>query len=166
MYRRGRRQKDGGRKRGAEGLGTAASLLKGTRARDGGGRQNRGKTGLTTQENECEKGKLRLRENRRSSPPRSAPPGDLRSTERQDLETLDERNKLATKAVRIRGRSRPTLQHSGVPRKQAKQGTRYWGVDPWSPALGLRALAGAAQSSATFNSRARGSSNPVRIAVR
>src|SRR5271157_3338734 len=26
----------------------------------------RGKTGLTTQENECEKGKLRLRENRRS----------------------------------------------------------------------------------------------------
>src|SRR5271157_2762304 len=26
---------------------------------------NRGKTGLTTQENECEKGKLRLRENRR-----------------------------------------------------------------------------------------------------
>src|SRR5208283_822193 len=44
-----------------------ASLLMGTRARDGGGRQNRGKTGLTTQENECEKGKLRLRENRRSS---------------------------------------------------------------------------------------------------
>ena len=38
----------------------------GTRARDGGGRQNRGKTGLTTQENECEKGKLCLRENRRS----------------------------------------------------------------------------------------------------
>jgi hypothetical protein len=34
----------------------------GTRARDGGGRQNGGKTGLTTQENECEKGKLRLRE--------------------------------------------------------------------------------------------------------
>ncbi|MGO9289397.1 MAG: hypothetical protein ACLQIJ_11685, partial [Polyangia bacterium] len=28
---------------------------------------NRGKTGLTTQENECEKGKLRLRENRRSA---------------------------------------------------------------------------------------------------
>ena len=46
-------------------LGTAASLHMGTRARDGGGRQNRGKTGLTTQENECEKGKLRLRENRR-----------------------------------------------------------------------------------------------------
>src|SRR5271157_2147599 len=47
----------------------------GTRARDGGGRQNRGKTGLTTQENECEKGKLRLRENRRSlvvTSPRSA----------------------------------------------------------------------------------------------
>ena len=42
-------------------------FLKGTRARDGGGRQNRGKTGLTTQENECEKGKLRLRENRRTS---------------------------------------------------------------------------------------------------
>ena len=39
----------------------------GTRARDGGGRQNRGKTGLTTQENECEKGKLGLRENRDSS---------------------------------------------------------------------------------------------------
>ncbi len=36
----------------------------GTRARDGGGRQNRGKNGLTSQENECEKGKLRLRENR------------------------------------------------------------------------------------------------------
>jgi len=36
----------------------------GNRARDGGGRQNRGKTGLTTQENEREKGKLRLRENR------------------------------------------------------------------------------------------------------
>ncbi len=67
MHRRGRRQKDGGRKRGAEGLGTAASLLMGTRARDGGGRQNRGKTGLTTQENECEKSKLRLRENRRYS---------------------------------------------------------------------------------------------------
>ena len=64
-YRRGRRQQDGGRKRGAEGPGTAASLLMGTRSRDGGGRQNRGKTGLTTQENECEKGKLRLRENRR-----------------------------------------------------------------------------------------------------
>ncbi len=47
-------------------LGTAASLLMGTRARDGGGRQNRGKTGLTTQENECQKGKLRLRENRRT----------------------------------------------------------------------------------------------------
>ena len=46
--------------------GTAASLLMGARARDGGGRQNRGKTGLTTQENKCEKGKLRLRENRRS----------------------------------------------------------------------------------------------------
>jgi uncharacterized membrane protein len=30
--------------------GTAASLLMGTRARDGGGGQNRGKTGLTTQE--------------------------------------------------------------------------------------------------------------------
>jgi len=44
-----------------------ASLLMGTRARDGGGRQNRGKAGLTTQENECEKGKLRLRENRRYS---------------------------------------------------------------------------------------------------
>src|SRR5208337_3906295 len=66
VYRRGRRQQDGGRKRGAEGLGTAASLLMGTRPRDGGGRQNRGKTGLTTQENECEKGKLRLRENRRT----------------------------------------------------------------------------------------------------
>ena len=52
MHRRGRRQKDGGRKRGAEGLGTAASLLMGTRARDGGGRQNRGKNGLTTQENQ------------------------------------------------------------------------------------------------------------------
>ena len=36
-------------------LGTAASLLMGTRAREGGGRQNRGKTGLTTQENECGK---------------------------------------------------------------------------------------------------------------
>src|SRR5208337_2008842 len=65
VYRRVRRQKDGGRQRGAEGPGTAASLLMGTRARDGGGRQNRGKTGLTTQENECEKGKLRLRESRR-----------------------------------------------------------------------------------------------------
>ena|SRR5208337_1763650 len=47
--------------------GTAASLLMGTRARDGGGRQNRGKNRLTSQENECEKGKLRLRENRRTS---------------------------------------------------------------------------------------------------
>src|SRR5208337_609920 len=56
VCRRGRRQKDGGRKRGAEGLETAASLLLGTRARDGGGRQNRGKTSLTAQENEREKG--------------------------------------------------------------------------------------------------------------
>ena len=55
----------GGGYRFAE-LGTAASLLMGTRARDGGGRQNRGKTGLTTPENECQKGKLRLRENRRT----------------------------------------------------------------------------------------------------
>src|SRR5208337_1378903 len=45
-----------------------ASLLMGTRARDGGGRQDRGKNGLTTQENECEKGKLRLRKDRRSLP--------------------------------------------------------------------------------------------------
>jgi hypothetical protein len=46
-----------GRKRGAEGLETEASLLLGTRARDGGGRQNRGKTGLTAQENEPERKK-------------------------------------------------------------------------------------------------------------
>ncbi len=33
------------------------SLLLGTRARDGGGRQNRGKTGLTAQKNEPEERK-------------------------------------------------------------------------------------------------------------
>ncbi len=64
--------------------GTAASLLMGTRARDGGGRQNRGKTGLTTQENECEKGKSRLRENRRSMDDRgmSLVPVDRRGSAR------------------------------------------------------------------------------------
>ena len=43
VHGRGRRPKDGGRKRGAEGVGSAASLLMGTRARDGGDRQNPGK---------------------------------------------------------------------------------------------------------------------------
>src|SRR5271157_1628615 len=50
----------------------------------------RGKTGLTTQENECEKGKLRLHENRRSSPQsgsrspqRSRPAQPVRETVRQ-----------------------------------------------------------------------------------
>jgi hypothetical protein len=51
-------QKDGRRKRGAEGLETAASLLLGTRARDGGGRQNRGKTGLTAQKMSAKKGEV------------------------------------------------------------------------------------------------------------
>src|SRR5271157_6400650 len=45
-------------------LGTAESLHMGTRARDGRGRQNRGKTGLNTQENECEK--------RQIAPPRKS----------------------------------------------------------------------------------------------
>jgi len=89
-YRRGRRQKDGGRKRGAEGLGTAASLLMGTRARDGGGRQNRGKTGLTTQENECEKGKLRLRENRRSE-----------QTEKGNDQSRPARSRIAWRSTKI-----------------------------------------------------------------
>src|SRR5208282_3271244 len=42
-------------------------LLEQAREFWGTSRRSRGKTGLTTQENECEKGKLRLRENRRSS---------------------------------------------------------------------------------------------------
>jgi len=45
----------GGRKRGAEGLETAASLLLGTRARNGGGRQNRRKTGPTAQKMSAKK---------------------------------------------------------------------------------------------------------------
>src|SRR5271166_5291867 len=89
VYGRGRRPKDGGRKRGAEGVGSAASLLMGTRARDGGDRQNPGKphdnprkgvrnrkkpvpegpaqmTGLQRKPlRPFEYGKLRLRENRR-----------------------------------------------------------------------------------------------------
>ena len=97
MYGRGRRPKDGGRKRGAEGVGSAASLVLGTRARDGGDRQNPGKpheNPMKTPENECETarnlypkdpaqmtglqrkplrpleyGKLRRRENRRFSLP-------------------------------------------------------------------------------------------------
>ncbi len=38
--------------------------------------------------------------------------GDPRSGERRGWETAAERNRFATKAVRIRGRSRPTLQHA------------------------------------------------------
>src|SRR5208337_667287 len=60
VYRRGRRQKGGGRKRGAEGVGSAASLPMGTRARDGGDRQTPGKpheNPMKTPENECETGR-------------------------------------------------------------------------------------------------------------
>ena len=60
VYGRGRRPKDGGGKRGAEGVGSAASLLMGTRARDGGDRQNPGKpheNPMKTPENECETGR-------------------------------------------------------------------------------------------------------------
>jgi hypothetical protein len=41
-----------------------------------------------------------------------ASPGDPRSAEWRGLETAAERNQFATKAVGIRGRSRPTLQHA------------------------------------------------------
>ena len=46
-----------GKKTRRVGGGTAASLVMGTGARGGGGRQNHGKTGLNTQENGCEKGR-------------------------------------------------------------------------------------------------------------
>ena len=82
------------------------------------------------------------------------------------LETLAERNKFATKAVRIRGRSRPTLQHAGVMRNHAEHGIGHWGVEPRALLLSFRALTSPAQSSATFKSRARGSSNPVKSGVR
>jgi hypothetical protein len=82
------------------------------------------------------------------------------------LETLAERNKFATKAVRIRGRSRPTLQHAGVMRNHAEHGIGHWGVEPRALLLSFRALTSPAQSSATFKSRARGSSNPVKSVVR
>jgi hypothetical protein len=43
---------------------------------------------------------------------RGASPGDPRSAERRGRENAAERFKFATKAVGIRGRSRPTLQHA------------------------------------------------------
>ena len=94
--------------------------------------------------------------------------GDPRRTKRRmaGLETVAERNKSATKAVGIRGRSRPTLQHAGVMRSYAEQRIRHWGAEPWVLPLFFRALTGPAQSSATFKSRARGSSNPGKSAVR
>ena len=46
--------------------------------------------------------------------PAGASPGDPRSAERRGRENAAERFKFATKAVGIRGRSRPTLQHATV----------------------------------------------------
>ncbi len=50
------------------------------------------------------------------SPTVGASPGDLRPAERRGRETFAERNKFATKAVGIRERSRPTLQHASPTR--------------------------------------------------
>src|SRR5208337_4530523 len=72
----------------------------------------------------------------------------------------------ATEAAGIRGQSRPTLQHAGAMRNHAEHGIGHWGVEPRVLPLFFRALTGPAQSSATFKSRARGSSNPVKSVVR
>ncbi len=59
----------------------------------------------------------------------SASPGDPRSAQRRGREALAERDKVATRAVGIRGRSRPTSQHATLALRNALSPT----LDPVEP---------------------------------
>ena len=121
-----------------------ASLLMGTRARDGGGRQNRGKTGLTTQENECEKGKLRLRENRRSMDDRgmSLVPVDRRRSARPCCKSRAPRIRLTAqcpspprRAWWRAGQGQAPSDHPASPPNPGPKGLTTCGAPPesWPP---------------------------------
>src|SRR5271166_5837285 len=67
----------------------------------------------------------------------SVPRGGLRSAEQRGRETAAERNQFATKAVRIRGRSRPTLQHAGLVHPACTMGSACARAHPGPTAASL-----------------------------
>src|SRR5208337_790341 len=105
---------------------------------------NRGKTGLTTQENECEKGKLRLRENRRSMDDRgmSLVPVDRRRSARPCCKSRAPRIRLTAqcpspprRAWWRAGQGQAPSDHPASPPNPGPKGLTTCGAPPesWPP---------------------------------